>query len=184
MLLPQPVKWGVNMNFINIIDLYGYGIFDEIVLPDGIDHDLLINSIIDKCGLSTPLYTDEILLTQKINIFFLKNAHTFERLYNAYMAEYNPIHNYDRYESITNKNQRSGNDVVKVSPYDTDNFINDSSTDRAESIDNEHTAHIYGNIGVTTSAQMLDQELSLLPRLNFYNVVSNLFYDEFCIKVM
>jgi hypothetical protein len=173
------------MNFINIIDIYGYDvIFSGVQVPDGIDTETLINSIIDKCGTSEPLYTDMPLLEQKITVWFKKYRHSFERLYRAYMADYNAIHNYDRYEEIDNDNNRKASDLLKVSPYDTDRFINDSNTDRTENINNKHRAHIYGNIGVTTAPQMLREELNIVPALNFYNVVSDLFYDEFFIKVM
>lgn len=173
------------MNFINICDLYGYDIvFDGIQLPDGVDNELMINAIMDKCGTSEPIYTDMPLLRQKITVWFRKYRHSIERLYTAYMADYNAIHNYDRYEEIDNDNSRTASDLLKVSPYDTDRFINDSNTDRTENINNKHRAHIYGNIGVTTAPQMLRQELDIVPDLNIYNVVSDLFYDEFFIKVM
>ena len=54
------------MNFINLIDLYSYSIFDDIVIPDGVNKETLINTILDKCRTSEPLYTDEILLKMKI----------------------------------------------------------------------------------------------------------------------
>lgn len=41
---------------------------------------------------------------------------------------------------------------------------------------------IHGNIGVTTSQQMLDSELKL-QYWNLYNKISNLFIKEFCIMV-
>ena len=54
------------MNFINIIDLYGYDtVFSGVQVPDGIDTEILINAIMDKCGTSEPIYTDIPLLIQK-----------------------------------------------------------------------------------------------------------------------
>ena len=46
----------------------------------------------------------------------------------------------------------------------------------------KHTAHLYGNIGVTTSAQML-QEFLDVERFNIYEQIADLFIDEFCIMV-
>lgn len=46
----------------------------------------------------------------------------------------------------------------------------------------EHTAHLYGNIGVTTSQQMLEAELNI-SAWNIYEKITDLFIDEFCIKV-
>lgn len=42
--------------------------------------------------------------------------------------------------------------------------------------------HIHGNIGVTTSQQMLESELHL-QYWNLYNKISNLFMKEFCIMI-
>lgn len=46
-----------------------------------------------------------------------------------------------------------------------------------------HTAHLYGNIGVTTSQQMLSEEIKLRKDLSIYDVAAELFYREFCLYV-
>lgn len=45
-----------------------------------------------------------------------------------------------------------------------------------------HTAHLYGNIGVTTSQEMLKAELDV-QRFNIYEAIADLFIDEFCIPI-
>ena len=157
--------------------------FDGIVIPDGVDKDILINTIMDKCRLAEPMYTDEAFLTAKINNFFAKNALVFDNLYKACMSEYNPIYNYDRYEDSSDNRATSKNDLLQVSPYDTGDFVNDSKTGSSENSDLIHNRHIYGNIGVTTAAQMLEQELKLWPRLNIYEIIRNMFYTDFCLFI-
>ena len=46
----------------------------------------------------------------------------------------------------------------------------------------QHRARLYGNIGVTTSQQMLQSELDLAT-WNLYEHISDIFIDEFCILV-
>ena len=46
----------------------------------------------------------------------------------------------------------------------------------------KHEAHLYGNIGVTTSQQMLRDELDIVT-WNLYEHISDIFIDEFCILV-
>ena len=61
----------------------------------------------------------------------------------------------------------------------------ESRTNREDNINNEvvkHTAHLYGNIGVTTSAQLLREFLDV-ERFNIYEQIADLFIDEFCILV-
>lgn len=44
-------------------------------------------------------------------------------------------------------------------------------------------SHISGNIGVTTSQQMLEQELIVSTKLNVYNYIMESFKDRFCLEV-
>ncbi len=46
----------------------------------------------------------------------------------------------------------------------------------------KHAAHLFGNIGVTTSQQMLKDELDIVA-WNLYEHISDIFIDEFCILV-
>ena len=46
----------------------------------------------------------------------------------------------------------------------------------------KHTAHLYGNIGVTTSTQMLEDFLRL-ERFCIYEQIADIFCDEFCIMI-
>lgn len=42
---------------------------------------------------------------------------------------------------------------------------------------------IHGNIGVTSSQQMLEQELELVPKLNMVRIISDSWAAEFCLAV-
>ena len=43
---------------------------------------------------------------------------------------------------------------------------------------------IHGNIGVTTSQQMLASELQIRPKLNIYDLITDMFYKEFMLFIM
>lgn len=45
------------------------------------------------------------------------------------------------------------------------------------------SSHISGNIGVTTSQQMLESELELIPKLNVINTMIESFKNRFCLLV-
>lgn len=53
---------------------------------------------------------------------------------------------------------------------------------RTDNLKTEHTAHLYGNIGVTTSQQMLQQELDV-RKFNIYDKIADMFMTEFCILI-
>lgn len=46
-----------------------------------------------------------------------------------------------------------------------------------------HNGRTHGNIGVTTSQQMLTAELDLAPRVNMYEVITRDFRNRFCLLI-
>ena len=68
----------------------------------------------------------------------------------------------------------------------TDETVSGSMT-HGEKIDDDitltHTSRIHGNIGVTTSQQMLEQELLVAPKLNIMNYIIESFKNRFCLMV-
>lgn len=47
----------------------------------------------------------------------------------------------------------------------------------------KHDGHLYGNIGTTKSQEMLIDEINLRKKINIYDVIAEMFYNEFCIYV-
>ena len=41
-----------------------------------------------------------------------------------------------------------------------------------------------GNIGVTTTADMINQEIDLQSKFNVYEVIARMFFDELCLHVV
>lgn len=58
----------------------------------------------------------------------------------------------------------------------------EQNTEGNEDTENVHTGRIHGNVGVTTSQQMLQSELDL-ARFNIIQEITNLFMVELCIMV-
>lgn len=99
--------------------------------------------------------------------------------------------------SLTRQNDTTGYDSNAFVPREK---ITDTTTDtntttyggvntftHGEQIarDNERTitGNISGNIGVTTSQQMLEQEIEIAGKLNIYNLISDSFKNRFCLQV-
>ena len=202
------------MNLINVIEFYesqNLDIFDGIVLPDGLDKDIVVNTILDISATYIPLYTDYNLFNMKNKVFFQRNLNNFTLMYQALKEEYNPIHNYDRYEdrdeerNINEENGRNIDDTVtrdlftenQVSAFDTNEYqkqsrILDQGNETTKTSDNYNSNsndmyrtrnHLYGNIGVTTSQQMLESEIDLRKKYNIYEIIARMWYNEFMIRV-
>lgn len=86
----------------------------------------------------------------------------------------------------TNSGTSSGNGIANNRSSETSNEIDQSSnkTNMQSNASEKliHSAHLYGNIGVTTSTQMLEDYLRV-ERFNIYEQIADIFVDEFCIRV-
>lgn len=280
---------------ITILGLENYlnpehSVFERMTLPDGIDKDTLIGSIILRCQEFELLYSDPDFMITAVDYWAKKNYRTFDKWVKALDIEYDPLYNYDRTEEFTDThtgkydkgvdgaisggnthsddytrtdnlsqaddhtrtdnltesddhtrtdNLSTTNDVTlthsekayndssyvgttqDVTDQDgsqkgtvknagtvtntgtqreagtvtntgtqrnagsaSDEFANSSRTDESgnDSYTNIHKARLYGNIGVTTSQQMLQSELDI-ARWNLYEHIADLFCTEFCIMV-
>ena len=65
---------------------------------------------------------------------------------------------------------------------DGGNFSSNAGANGTDNYTDIHKARLYGNIGVTTSQQMLQSELDI-ARWNMYEHIADLFCQEFCIMV-
>ena len=155
-------------------------LFDHIEVPEGLDEEVLVNDIILRAGEFEVLYPDPTFLKLAIHNWFKKYQSTFNRWYEALSAEYNPIENYDRYENSTKTNTGDvkTEDIAKVSAYNEAEYSNSGKNNGK--VENNL---IHGNIGVTTSTQMVENEVLLRQRLNIINMISDMFVKEFCLMI-
>ena len=209
-------------------------VFDSMILPEGIDKDVLIGSIILRCQEFELLYSDPDFLIPAVGVWSRKNYRTFDKWVKALDVEYEPLYNYDRTEEYTDTHTGSSNrtgsfnstgsgsntltnnltdtnaDTLTHSEkaYNDPNYVGitqdqsngsitrtgtasnalsnsnqGSDSDQSnDSYTNVHKARLFGNIGVTTSQQMLQSELDI-ARWNLYEHIADLFCNEFCIMV-
>lgn len=89
----------------------------------------------------------------------------------------------DTQKDVTDQDETHTGTVTNTGT--TSDSYRNSSTDNEKGIDdytNIHKARLYGNIGVTTSQQMLQSELDI-ARWNIYEHIADLFCEEFCVMV-
>lgn len=194
------------MGLSSYMQAHDNDLFLELTLPEGIDKDTAIDTIILKSGEFEVLYADPFFMQKVIGVWSRKHQRTFEKWINALNVEYNPLENYDRIEEWTDAgtasatsggashNSTTGSSEDKKSAYDSSVYEND----RLNSVNNnsnsdfnnnstannnsEHKGRMHGNIGVTTSQQMLESELDIAS-WNIYEHIADLFVDEFCLQV-
>lgn len=266
---------------ITLWGMYEYDgtLFGAPELPQGAVLQDLIDLIMERSGDLYPYYQALPPLKRNIARWFRTRRTSFNYMWDALHAEYNPIHNYDRTEEHTTHTQDSGTDtrtlqlsgtdtvtgqlsgtdtltsqdsgqdkttqtstssgtsnttgnqVTGVSAYDADGFQNrekiDSMSDTDTSgsssltetlekgtgrkdttdygkkdvtetdygrkdtdtnqygkeVDGKEDIRAFGNIGVTTTQQMIEAEIQMRRTLEWYEVVAQMFEDDFLVQV-
>ena len=214
------------------------GILSELVVPDGVDVELVKDNLLAETAELEVIYPDAIFMQAMIGRWSAKELPIWERLYKTTLLEYNPIENYDRMEEWTEAEDTKKNteaDATGTSKTDTDGtstresntdgVINDQKyvsayneteftpTERDNNTQNEKNnseqkdvgtvsvktsaenttdetgnrnllrkGRAHGNIGVTTSQQMIEAEREV-AMYNIIDVIINSFKNRFCLQV-
>ena len=82
----------------------------------------------------------------------------------------------------TDTMNNTGTDTVDNTGTDTVDYSGTIKDEGCETITSHHSGRIHGNVGVTTSQQMLQSELDI-ARFNIINQITDLFLTELCICV-
>lgn len=190
-------------------------IFDDMVVPDGVELDDVVDHILYKYG-DAPLFSpDPDVIKYYIQRWSSRRLPLWERYKAAIEAEYNPLENYDRSETRTETrehggtvetedtgtvadqgshittDQRAADNSEAWANYDKrDETLGNTTTNdlsrletRDLSDDITETSRVHGNIGVTTSQQMLNSELDLIPRLDLIDYIADDWHSEFNLMI-
>ena len=182
---------------MSVLGLYQYDdtIFDDMVLPEGVDSQTVVDSILFDNAELEIMYPDPDWLKELIKVWSTRESVIWGRILNAINQEYNPIENYNRTEDWNQTD--SGNSTANGSNTDTHSVTGYNSgllqtqyqdeshatSGGNSSLQSYHHSNVKGNIGVTTSQQMLNQELDVSKRLDIYKYISDSFKNRFCLMV-
>ena len=175
---------------ISVLGMYQFNtaLFDKLTVPAQIDKQDVVDTILLDCAELPVVYTNWDVLQGAIGLLSKRRINAWERMATALFEDYNPLHNFDRYEDSTDDENTASsgtaNSVNTVNGYNGDaerdrqNTIGNSEMKRG----NKHSAHIYGNVGVTTSAEMLEGELKIRKQ-DLISIIVQEFKENFCIMV-
>lgn len=212
------------MSKLTLIGMHNYmlhesdDLFSNMIMPDGIDIELVKDSILLKGGEFEVLYSDPYFVKQVIGHVSKKYSRTFAKWHEALQIEYNPLENYDRIEEWSDNEETGTNANTAVtgadtstthsegvtenkkSAYDSDAYSADTHVDSGADAETRvntsnttvhtdtgtsnstHSGRVHGNIGVTTSMQLLEAQLSI-SEWNLYEHITDVFLQELCIPV-
>ena len=176
------------------------GILDDLVLPDGLDADLVKDNLLAETAELEVIYPDAVFMQAMIGRWSQKELPIWTRLYKTTLLDYNPIENYDRTEEWTEgENSARSVDAETTGNSTTDstgstnteqreqgnvkvNTAADTTTNETEKRDLVRSGRTHGNIGVTTSQQMIESERQV-SLYNIIDVIINSFKNRFCLLV-
>lgn len=105
-------------------------IFDGITLPDDspIDRDILVNTIMEKCGLNIPMYADPNVMRSAITLWSAKNQYTFVHVGKILDAVYSPIENKDYYEQTSRERELTDDTTGSIDKSENTSMTSDKTT--------------------------------------------------------
>ena len=190
---------------LTLYGMYQYDptLFDGVTLPEGMDKTLMVNQIIRQSGDLFPYYQAPPQVKTATTEWFARRKDNFAKLWQGFTAEYNPIENYDRQEdstetpnithTLSNSGQDASTNEADVQGYNGTDYVPNSRTKSSgtsstngtdtESGTRTYTSRIHGNIGVTTSAQVLEGEMALRRSLDIYALIAEEFEKDNLIQV-
>ena len=213
-------------------------ILSDLVLPDGLDADLVKDNLLAETAELEVIYPDALFMQSMIGRWSKKELPIWTRLYKTTLLDYNPIENYDRMEEWTegensersvdaetagnsttdstgstntsgttaaedtgqkyvsaynetdftptekDTNTQNGSSTTEQSEQGNVNVITaaDTTTNETEKRDLVRSGRTHGNIGVTTSQQMIESERQV-SLYNIIDVIINSFKNRFCLLV-
>lgn len=166
------------MAMLSILGLYRWDnrLFDGMALPPNFVRykDDLVNILVEELAELELVYPNWDYMRESIATWSSLNVQRWERLLRTTTFEYDPISNYDRTEEWTDTNNAS----TKVAGFDSGTLVDSA----AGSGNSQHRGRTFGNIGVTTTQKMIEEERSV-NAWTFHRVIIDEFKQRFCVMV-
>ena len=194
---------------LSIAGLYKFNehLFDDMYIPDSLDRNTVVASIIMETEGLEALYVDIPFMMDAIKYWSITMRHKWDKLVASMNFDYNPIWNKDGVRMHTeeeNKSSERDETVADSTASTSNNFgagFNTTSgltnrerdtvqnsgqvktdDDLKESTKRESKDVEQGNIGVTSTQQLIKEEREVAD-INIYSIIAKDFKHKFCIQV-
>lgn len=169
---------------LSIMGLYEYdnNLFEGLQLPEGLSREAVINEILLQCAELEIVYPNIDIMKLAITTWSVANQYTWQKLYDTMVVEYNPIWNVDATVNIDRDTSGSGNATDAVKGFNSNTWAESDKTDTSSSAKEDVIERRTGNIGVTTTQQMLEQERKI-AEFNMISYIAQSFKQRFCLLI-
>ena len=182
---------------MSLLGLYKWDntILDGLRVPDGVDRSTLINNLLRECAELEVLYPQPEAMKFFVGEWGKERLPVWERLEATLHYDYDPISNYDRREeweeesSGITSGSTTGQIERRTAGYNSaESNVPESSDTTGENASssasgkNKRTGRAYGNIGVTTTQQMIEEERRV-SEFDIDHIIINEFKKAFCLLI-
>ena len=169
---------------LSLLGLYSFrgDILDDFKLPEGIDRDDFVEMLLFDTAELELLTPDPDIMKQLLGRWSNVRVNAWSKMLETETVEYNPIHNYDRQEDWVDDGAGSSITDLSVAGFNDADMADRERTGTGTTTQSRHTARISGNIGVTTTQQMLESERESRKYSTVYEIIGE-FKERFCLLV-
>lgn len=197
---------------MSVMGMYKYypRLFSQLKIPTGLKPELFINRLCYETAGLEVLFSSPPIFENVIGLWCDTNIDRWQKIYDTTQLDYNPIENYDRQEEWednsktastvdshdTGTGKNSAKDTQRKAAFDAGSMVDSDSGENSSESESTQTGHsagesteqsthkarIHGNIGVTTSQQMIEEERKVLE-FNMYSYLIQEFKEQFLLLV-
>lgn len=187
-------------SWLSIAGLYSYdqSVLNGLQVPSGIDRQTLIDNLLMECEELEVLYPSVEWMQKAVSAWCRKELPIWSAMVKTLALEYNPIWNKDGKITESRDLQTHGSNATSSgstatnsrSAYNSSNFenaerdvVSANGSGSADGTEAETITRVeQGNIGVTTTQQMLKEELEI-RKTSVYDYIIQSFKRRFCLLV-
>lgn len=189
---------------LTLAGMYEYDstIFDDIDIPEGMEKDNIVMTILGACGGNEVRYPNPKILKAMIQNFFYINAFKYAELWKTTQYDYDPLVNYDLEIEVSRSRgddrtlngsiESSGTSEAQVSAFDSSSYSperkaidsSENSTSETESANgwDTETRHEHGDNSARSTQYMIKEQRDVVD-FNLYLIIADEFEDYITIPV-
>lgn len=190
---------------MSLLGLYNWdsSILDGLTVPAGVDKSVVINNLLRECAELEILYPQPETLKFFVAEWSKERLPVWNRLAATLKYNYDPISNYDRREEWTDEDEEereeqssgssSGESATQTAGFNSSGADvpdgqsestaeSSGETQSSASRKGKRVGRAYGNIGVTTTQQMIEQERKI-SEFDIDHVIIDEFRHTFCLLI-
>ena len=142
-----------------------HSVFEQMQLPEGLDTDTLIGTILMRCQEFELLYSNPDFMISAVKIWSMKNYWTFDKWIKLLEKEYDPLYNKDYYEEITDTHEgefsKEGSGSSSGNTSDSSDYTRTDNLKAETDITDTHSEKAYNDSNfVATTKDVTDGEVN------------------------